>query len=205
MNIERPAAESGLKMSRQPFLTPIQTIFLASMISGDFAFGLAVKNLLAPTQILNVIRLDMVIPVMLMLITRLMIDRFGVLILYEGVWGLFSVFAMPGAFGLPGLLKLIPALTQGVILDALMSFLKNAGRWRLIISALLGGLLSSITYYALRLALGFPWSQVVQILLGTQLFSGLFIWTSGALLTRLVWNKIKETQAVRRIQFVPES
>ena len=204
MNINS-SGERNLKQSGESFLTPIQTIFLASMISADFAFGLAVKNLLMPTHILNVVRLDMVIPVMLMLLTRLIIDRFGVLILYEGVWGLFSVFAMPASFGLPGLLKLIPALTQGVILDALMSFLKHAGRWRLIISALVGGFLSAISYFALRLALGLPWSQVVQVLVGTQLFSGLFVWTSGALLTGLVWNKIKETQAVRRIQFVPES
>ena len=69
----------------------------------------------------------------------------------------------------------------------------------------MGGFLSALSYFALRLALGLPWSQVVQVLVGTQLFSGLFVWTSGALLTGLVWNKIKETQAVRRIQFVPES
>lgn len=194
-----------MQKSKKPFLTPIQTIFLGSMITADFAFGLAVKNLLAPTQILQVIRLDMMVPIMLMLVTRMIIDRFGVLILYEGVWGLFSVFAMPAAFGLPGFLKLIPALTQGIILDALMSLLKRSTRPRLIISAVLGGLLSSITFYGLRLALGMPWSKVVQLLFGTQLLTGLIVWASGAVLTWLVWEKIHKTQAVRRIQFVPES
>ncbi|MBN1351942.1 hypothetical protein JXJ21_21240 [candidate division KSB1 bacterium] len=190
---------------KKPFLTPVQTIFLASMITADFAFGLAVKNLLAPTQILNIIRLDMVVPIMLMLVTRLIIDRFGVLILYEGVWGLFSVFAMPGAFGLPGFLKLIPALSQGIILDSLMSLMKSALKPRLMISSVLGGLLASIAFYALRFALGMPWSQFVQMIFGIQLLTGLVIWASGAVLTWLVWEKISGSQAVRRIQFVPES
>lgn len=175
------------------------------MIAADFAFGMAVKNLLAPTHILSVVRIDMVVPFMLMLVTRCVIDRFGVLIIYEGVWGLLSVFAMPTAFGLPGLLKLVPALTQGVILDTLMSIFKRHEKLRFYVSAMVGGLLSTLLYFALKFALGMPWTKVVQIIFGLQMLTNIFIWIAGAVLSLQVWNQIKGSQMVRRIQFVPEN
>ncbi|ACF12911.1 hypothetical protein Ctha_0440 [Chloroherpeton thalassium ATCC 35110] len=171
------------------------------MITADFALGLAMKNLLAPTKILSIVRIDMVIPFMLMLVTRQLLDRFGVLILYELVWGLFSVFAMPAAFGLPGLLKLIPAVAQGIILDVLMSSFKQNVKLRFFVSGILGGLLSTLSYFAIRLALGMPWAKVVQILFGVQLLTGFLVWAAGAWLGVLVWENIKDSQPARRLQF----
>ena len=186
---------------RNPYLSTTQTIFLASMIAADFGFGLAVKNLLAPTHILSVVRIDMVVPITLMLVTRKMVDRFGVLLLYEGVWGLFSVFAMPSAFGLPGFLKLIPALSQGLILDSLMSLLRRYHKVRFFISAVCGGFLASAAFFGLRLALGMPWVRVVQLLFGVRMATGVLVWAGGAALALLVWEKIKDTQMVRRIVY----
>ncbi len=187
------------------FLTPIQTVFLASMIAADFGFGMVVKNLLAPTHILNVVRIDMVVPFMLMLLTRVMIDRFGVLILYEGVWGLLSVLAMPGAFGLPGFLKLLPALSQGLILDAMMTAFKRFPTSRLYISAIVGGAISTIVFFGLKLALGMPWLKVVQILFGLQMLTNLIVWALGAYLTKEVYGRIHSSQMARRIAFVPDN
>lgn len=175
------------------------------MIAADFGFGLVLKNLLMPTQILSVIRLDMIVPVILLLITRKIVDKFGILILYEAVWGLFSVFAMPAAFGLPGLLKLIPAITQGIILDALMSLFQRYHRVRFILAALLGGTLSAVTYYALRIALGMPWSDVVRLLFGIQMATNLLIWGIGAALALVVWERIRNTPAARRLQVVSDN
>ncbi|RKY83785.1 hypothetical protein DRP98_06415 [candidate division KSB1 bacterium] len=186
---------------RKPFLSTTQTVFLASMIAADFGFGLVVKNLLSPTHILSIVRVDMIVPIMLMLITRKIVDRFGILILYEGVWGLFSVFAMPAAFGLPGFLKLIPALSQGIILDSLMSLLRRYHRTRFFISAIWGGFLSSVAFFGLRLALGYPWVRVVQLLFGIRMLTGLLVWACGATLALSVWEKIKDTQMVRRIVY----
>ena len=189
---------------RNPYLSTTQTIFLASMIAADFGFGLAVKNLLAPTHILSVVRIDMVVPITLMLVTRKMVDRFGVLLLYEGVWGIFSVFAMPSAFGLPGFLKLIPALSQGLILDSLMSLLRRYHKIRFLVSAVCGGCLSSVAFFGLRLALGMPWTRVIEVLFGVQMVTGFVVWGGGAALGLLVWNKIKDTHTVRRITYVPD-
>ena len=181
---------SGLRLST------VQTVFLASMIAADFGFGLVVKGLLAPTHVLSVIRVDMVIPIALMLITRRIVDRFGVLILYEGVWGLLAVFAMPRSFGLPGFLKLLPALSQGLILDSFMSLWRNYPRVRFLLSAIIGGLLSSLVSFSLKIALGMPWTQVVQVLFGVQLFTGLLVWAGGAILALLVWGRVEELSLI---------
>ena len=67
-----------------------------------------------PREISNFIRLDMFIPVTLWMLTRLIVDRFGVLTAYQFAWGVLAIFAFPGAM-LPGPLKLIPAVIQGLI------------------------------------------------------------------------------------------
>jgi hypothetical protein len=188
---------------RTEFLTLIQTFFLASMITGDFAYGMIVKSILAPTHLLQLIRLDMLVPVVLMLVTRRMIDRFGVLCLYESVWGLFSAFAMPAAFGLPGVTKLIPSILQGLFLDSMMSLFRTYDKLRFITTAIAGALFSSLAYFTIQLALGMPWSHIVRLLFGLQLLTNLIIWLLGGLLALIVWKKIKDTQIARRIAFVP--
>ena len=183
-------------------LSLLQIIFLGTIITADFAFGLVAKNILAPTQILSIVRIDMVVPVMLMLLTRRILDRFGVLILYEFVWGTFSVFAMPGAFGLPGLLKIVPAVVQGIFLDTWMSLLRRFEKTKLYITAVAGGILSSIALYALKVALGTPWSAVVKVLLGVQMISNCIIWISAAWLTQIVWQRIHTLPIIRRLCYV---
>ncbi|HTY36210.1 MAG TPA: hypothetical protein VMH23_03815 [Bacteroidota bacterium] len=180
----------------------LQTVFLGSIITADFAFGLVAKNVLAPTQVLNIIRIDMIVPVMLMLVTRRILDRFGVLILYELVWGTFSVFAMPAAFGLPGLLKILPAVAQGIILDGLMSIFHRMERLQLYVTAGIGGILSSVVLYALKIALGTPWSAVVKLLLGIHMLSNVIIWLSAAWVAQVVWQRIQPLPIVRRLCIV---
>lgn len=194
----------GNHTDEKPFLSLLQLVFLASIITADFAFGLVAKNILAPTQILNIIRIDMIVPVMLMLVTRRILDRFGVLVLYELVWGTFSVFAMPAAFGLPGMMKIVPAVAQGFFLDGLMSMFRRHERIRLYITALIGGILSSVVLYALKVALGTPWSAVVQFLLGLHMVSNCIVWFAAAWLAGVVWNRLRDLPIVRRLCLVPE-
>jgi len=182
---------------------PLQTAFLASMVAADFAFGLVVKNVLAPTHILSVVRIDMVIPVMLMLTARKVVDRFGTLILYQAVWGTFALFAMPAALGLPGILKLPPVLLQGLVMDSLMSILKRRHRARFILAALSGGVIGSLCSFSLKVALGMPWTDLIRWLFGVQLFTGMFVWAAGAALALMVWERIKDTQMVKRLTYVP--
>jgi hypothetical protein len=182
------------------FLTQIQTVFLATMIASDFAFGMVVKNLLAPTHILDIIRIDMIVPFMLMLLTRLIVDKFGVLILYEAIWGVLAVIAMPASFGLPGLLKLVPAISMGIILDSLMSVLKNYPKTRVYVSAVIGGFLSTLVFFGFKIMLGMPWNTFIQILFGVQMLTNGVVWFAGAFLTLLVFQRIRDTQMVRRIQ-----
>jgi len=173
------------------------------MVAVDFAFGLVVKNVLAPTHILSVVRIDMVIPVMLMLTARKVVDRFGTLILYQAVWGTFALFAMPAALGLPGILKLPPVLLQGLVMDSLMSILKRRHRARFILAALSGGVIGSLCSFSLKVALGMPWTDLIRWLFGVQLFTGMFVWAAGAALALMVWERIKDTQMVKRLTYVP--
>ena len=42
--------------------TTVELLFIAIMIAADFGFGLVVKPLLSATHVLEVIRLDMIVP-----------------------------------------------------------------------------------------------------------------------------------------------
>lgn len=179
--------------------TTIQIIFLASIVTFDFAFGMIVKNVLFPTGIFSIIRIDMIVPVMLMMLTRLIIDKFGTLIIYEGVWGLFATLAMPRAFGLPGPLKLIPALAKGIIYDLLFSCLRRFKQGRVFVAAIIGGYLSTLVRVAVQVMLGMPWAKVTQILWGFKILTGLLIDAIGAYLALLVWKRIQKTHLVKRI------
>ena len=44
--------------------------------------------------------------------------------------------------------------------------------------------------------------RVVQMLFGIQMLTGLLVWSGGAALSLLVWEKIADTQMVRRIAYV---
>jgi len=193
----------GQSSNRAPFLTTSQTVFIASMIALDFAFGMVMKNLLAPTPIRSIIRIEMVLPVLLLLTTRKVVDRFGVLTLYMTVWGLLAIFAMPNAFGIPGILKLVPAITQGLILDLLMSAFSRWHRTRFIVSAIAGHILSFGTIVLFKLALGMPNNTLVQAFFGIQMGTGILVHLTGALLALVVWERIKHNPIVGRIAFAP--
>lgn len=180
--------------------TPAQIIFLAALVALDFAFGMVVKNLLSPTGVLGVIRIDMAVPVMLMMLARLVVDRFGTLVVYEGAWGVLSVFAMPGAFGLPGPLKILPALAQGLTYDVVCSGLRRFRSGRLFVAAVLGGLVSMAVMVALKLALGMPWAGVTKILFGVQTLTSAGVNIAGAALAVAVWRRIGDMHAVKRLQ-----
>jgi hypothetical protein len=180
--------------------TTTQIIFIAAMVAFDFAFGMVVKTALAPTGILGVVRLDMAVPVMLMMLTRLLVDRFGTLMIYEGAWGLLSVLAMPGAFGLPGPLKLLPALAQGLVYDAVCSSMRRAGHVRLFVAAVTGGLAAMFVMVALKVALGMPWATVTKVLFGVQTVSAAGINLLGAAFAVTVWGRIRDLHAVKRLR-----
>lgn len=180
--------------------TSAQIIFLAAVVALDFAFGMVVKNVLSPTGILAVVRVDMAVPVMLMMLTRLMMDRFGTLVIYEGAWGLLSVLAMPGAFGLPGPLKLLPALAQGLTYDTVCTLLKRYRLSRLFVAAILGGLAAMAVMVALKVALGMPWANVTKILFGLQTLTSACINILGAALAVAVWRRIRTLHVVKRLQ-----
>jgi hypothetical protein len=177
--------------------------FIGAMIAADFALGMVVKNILLPTHILDLVRLDMIIPVALLLLTRQIVDRFGVLIVYELVWGMFAVFAMPAAFGLPGLTKLLPALANGIILDVLMNFGKKSVTRRFVTTAAIGSVVTTLSFWLIKLALGMPWEKFTQFLFGWQLLSGIAVWTLAAVLAARIWRRIENAELVSRLRYEP--
>ncbi|MBD3380295.1 MAG: hypothetical protein GF408_07530 [Candidatus Omnitrophica bacterium] len=178
----------------------IQIVFLASMVAFDFAFGMIVKNILAPTGVLDFIRIDMIVPVMLMMTVRLTLDRFGTLILYELAWGMLAVVAMPTAYGLPGLMKLVPAICQGIAYDAVMSGMRNMRTARIYAAAILGGAVSWIAVILMKIAMGVPWATATKIVFSVQVVMGMIVSAAGAYAAILLWERIEGLHLVRRIQ-----
>ncbi len=189
-----------IRRPETPYFTTIEILFMASMIGLDFAWGLVVSPILAAAGVTEFIRVDMIVPVMMMLVTRLAVDRFGTLIVYEIVWGLLAALARPASFGVPGFFKLIPALAYGVILDSLMSLLRNRKYARLMIAAVIGGMANQFAYFGIRMLFGLPWSAVVQLLMGITLVTTAAVNAVGAHLAHLVWNGVERSGWSRRIQ-----
>jgi hypothetical protein len=186
-------------MPKKSFTT-VQIIFLASIIALDFSIGVVFKSVLSPTGILNVIRVDMLVPVALMMLTRLTIDRFGTLLLYETTWGALSVLAMPAAFGLPGILKLVPAVFQGALYDALFSSLRQLKWARVYLAAVLGGALATGVRMLLKVQMGLPWSQATKIYFGIEFITAALLNALAAYVAIALWKRIHTTHWVRRLQ-----
>ncbi len=172
-------------------------VFIGSMVALDFAAGQLTKSILRASGVDNFIRLDMFIPVTLWMLTRLVVDRFGVLAAYQFAWGVLAMFALPGAL-LPGPLKLIPAVLQGLIHDAAFSLLPRCPRGRVFVSAVVGGLASKLVITVLRVqVLGLPWTKVTQALFGVQALTSLLVSAAAAGLALIVWSRIHHLHITR--------
>jgi len=167
-----------------------QVLFLASMVALDFGFGWVAKPLVHAVGLGTFLKLEMIPSVMLMLLTRLTLDRFFVLTAYQGAWGLIALVAMPGVV-LPGPLKLAPLLLQGLFLDTGFSLFRRWGAVRVVLAAVLGGAAGSVCLILFRVLLGMPWARATQIFFGMQLLGSLIIQLLGALLALMVWKRIQ--------------
>lgn len=182
-------------------LSTAQVVFFASVVALDFGWGLVFKTALQLTAIHEVARLEMVVPVMLMIIVRLMFDRFGTLIVFELAWGLLASVLMPVAGGQPGFLKLVPALSQGIIFDLLFSLLQRSlPTGRAYVAILVGGVIGPSLAMLVRVAMGIPWATATQTLFGISLVTSLVINGFGAYLGLVVWKRIAPLQAVAMLR-----
>ncbi len=187
-------------MLKKNTFTTVEILFMASMIGLDFAYGLIVGPLLSATGVLEFIRLDMVIPIMMMLITRLVVDRFGTLIIYEFVWVVLAILARPSSFGLPGFFKLFPALAYGLILDSCMQLFPRRVYPRLLIAGVIGGVVNLFALFGIRVLFGMPWSNAVRIVMGINILTTIIINLLAVHLTHLVWKGVSRTGWVTRIR-----
>jgi hypothetical protein len=175
-------------------------VFIGSVVALDFAVGQLSKSLLHASGVTNFIRVDMFIPVVLWMLTRLIVDRFGVLTAYQFGWGTLAIFAFPGAM-LPGPLKLIPALIQGLLHDAGFSLFRRFPRGRVFVSAIVGGFLSKVVVMLLRVqVLGLPWTKVTQALFGMQAVTSIILNAAAAGLALLIWARIRDLQITRMLR-----
>ncbi len=175
-------------------------VFIGSVVALDFAIGQLSKTLLHASGVTNFIRVDMFIPVVLWMLTRLIVDRFGVLTAYQFGWGTLAIFAFPGAM-LPGPLKLIPAVIQGLLHDAGFSLFRRFPRGRVFVSAIVGGFLSKVAVMLLRVqVLGLPWTKVTQALFGVQAITSIELNAAAAGLALLVWARIGDLQITRMLR-----
>ena len=178
-------------------LTTAQVVFFASMVALDFGWGMVFKTALQLTAIHSVARLEMVVSVMLMVITRLMLDRFGTLCAYELAWGLLAAVFMPAAGGQPGFMKLVPALTQGILFDALFTWLRvSMPVGRAYVAVLVGGIIGPMAAMAVRVAMGMPWATATQVFFGVSLLTSLVINGFGVYLALVVWKRISGQHVV---------
>jgi hypothetical protein len=187
----------------RPGLLARHWVFIGSVVALDFAFGLVFKSLIHASGISTFVRLEMIVPVMLWMLTRLIVDRFGVLTAYQLGWASLAIFMLPGAM-LPGPLKLIPALIQGVLHDAVLSLLRRYPRGRIYASAIAGGLLGNAMVMLLRVwVLGLPWSTVTKALFGIQAATSIVVYGLAAGLALLVWSRIRDLQITGMLRVEP--
>jgi len=190
-----------VQILRPKDLSTAQVVFFASVVALDFAWGLVFKTALQLTFIHEVARLEMVVSVMLMVLVRLMLDRFGTLIVFELAWGLLAAVLMPAAGGQPGFMKLVPALTQGIVFDLLFSLL--ARPWplgRAYVAILVGGILGPCAAMTVRVAMGLPWATASQTFFGISLLTSLVINGFGVYLAILVWKRIQNLDVVAMLR-----
>jgi len=172
-------------------------VFIGSMVALDFATGQLTKSVLQASGVGNFVRLDMFIPVTLWMLTRLIVDRFGVLTAYQFAWGVLAIFAYPSAM-LPGPLKLIPALIQGLLLDAGFSLFRRFPRGRVFVAAIIGGFLSKVVLTLLRVqVLDLPWTKVIQALFAVQALTAILLNAAAAGLALVVWSRIRNLHITR--------
>ncbi len=182
-------------------LSTAQVVFFASVVALDFGWGLVFKTALQLTAIHEVARLEMLVPVMLMVIVRFMLDRFGTLILFELAWGLLAAVLMPAAGGQPGFVKLVPALTQGIVFDVLFSLLRRSmPLGRAYVAILVGGILGPSMAVFVRVAMGLPWATATQTLFGISLLTSLLINGFGVYLGLVVWKRISSLELVAMLR-----
>jgi hypothetical protein len=197
-DLVRPAAPPRRGLLTR--FTTVELLFIAIVIAADFGFGLVVKPLLGAMHLTDVIRIDLVVPFALVLITRLVVDKFGTLTLYQTLIGILATLMWPDSFGIPGPLKLPLFIMQGLIWDGCMSALRPWLVPRLLVSTILGALGASLAGLGFRLALGLPFAPVVKILWGVQLVSTLVVGGLAVVLTLAVWRSVRELAVVRRMR-----
>jgi hypothetical protein len=196
MQVTPPPPRTGLLQR----FTTVELLFIAIMIAADFGFGLVVKPLLGALHLTDIVRFDLIVPFALVLITRLVVDKFGTLILYQTIIGILATLMWPTSFGIPGPLKIPLFVMQGVIWDVCMSVLRPWLVARLLTSTILGSLAASLAALGYRLALGLPFAPLVQVLWGVQLISTLVVGVLAVLLTLAVWRSIRDLAVVRRMR-----
>jgi hypothetical protein len=179
-----------------------QVIFLATMVALDFAFGWLAKPLMQALGLATFLHVEMIPPVMLILLSRLTLDRFGVLLAYEAAWALIAMVAMPGGV-LPGPLKLVPLLITGLVMDGAFSACRRWGTGRIALASVLGGLAGALCQGGLRILLGLPWARSTQVYIGFQLLGGVAVHAAGAFLAVLVWRRVQEHPALQGLKVGP--
>lgn len=172
-----------------------QVIFLATMVALDFAFGWVAKPLVQALGLGSFIKVEMIPAVMLMLLARMTLDRFGVLIAYQAAWAIVATVVMPGAV-LPGPLKLVPLMLQGLCLDMIFTACRRWGTFRVFAASVAGGLAGSLMVGALRVLMGMPWRKSTQAYIGLQLLGSAVVHLGGAALAVLVWRRVREHPAL---------
>lgn len=180
----------------------LQWIFLANMVALDFAFGWVAKPLVQAIGLGGFLKLEMIPPMMLLLLTRMTLDRFGVLAAYELAWGLACTAVMPGAI-LPGPLKLVPLLVQGLCLDAAFSAFRPWPRARIYFAAVAGGMAGALVLGGSRLLMGLPWGRAAQAYILWQVLAGAGVHAVAAGLAWTVWSRVKDQAPLRRLRIRP--
>jgi hypothetical protein len=177
-----------------------QWIFIGSMVALDFSFGFMFKHILSAIGVSKIVNLDMAVPVTLMMLTRLVIDRFGVLTAYELSWAVLAIFGLPNAI-LPGPLKLIPAIVQGLVYDLIFSALRRLPYTRVFAAAILGSLFNKAMVMFLRVwILNLPWANITKTLFGLQEALSILVYALAASLALTIWKRVEKLQITQLLK-----
>lgn len=167
-----------------------EIILITTMVAIDISHGIFLKPVMNSTGITNFIKIDMIIPLAIMFLTRKMIDKFGTLIIYEVLWCIASSFIIPFTFDTPGLLKLIPALLFGIVFELLYSFTPKTKSINLWISVIAGNFINKFILLGFKLIMGIPFINIIKAFFMVQLFTSIIVSIIAGFMTLLIYKKL---------------
>jgi len=180
--------------NKNSYFTTQEIVFITTMVAFDIGVGMFLKPLLGLTGLTAFIRIDMILPLTIIFFTRKWINKFGTIFVYEFLWALAASFVMPMSFDTPGILKLLPAFVFAFVFELLYYYLPKKMNFNIWGAAILGSLINQFSLIGVKLALGFPFLNIIKFSFIIQTATLVFIASFAVFLSNKLDKKFNRKE-----------